>query len=288
MTSPRTLLNAWRISPKKQLGQNFLSDPSTARMILDRAGIGPEDTVLEIGAGLGALTLPLARMARKVIAVEKDPEMIDLLRAELLAGGVPEGERVEIRPGDILKMDIGEIAQAAGDQLVVTGNLPYNISSPVVVKLVASRTHVRRAVLMFQKEMARRLAAGPGTKVYGRLSVMLAYCAAVRSVARIPARSFYPRPRVDSEVLSIDFFRTPPVVADDEDFLFEVVKAAFGKRRKTLKNALSGSGLRLDAAGAEASLIEAEIQPTRRAETLTVAELVRLSRTAHRHLADGG
>ncbi len=288
MTSPRTLLKAWRITPKKQLGQNFLSDPSTARMILDRAGIGPEDTVLEIGAGLGALTLPLARRARKVIAVEKDPEMIDLLRAELLAGGVPEGERVEIRPGDILKMDIGGIAQAAGDRLVVTGNLPYNISSPVVVKLVAARVHVRRAVLMFQTEMARRLAAGPGTKVYGRLSVMLAYCAAVRSVARIPARAFYPRPRVDSEVLSIDVHGTPPVPADDEDFRFEVVKAAFGKRRKTLKNALSGSELRLDAAGAEASLIEAEILPTRRAETLTVAELVRLSRTVRRHLADGG
>ena len=274
MTSPRTLLSAWNLHPKKQLGQNFLADPSTARMIVDRAGIGAEDIILEIGSGLGALTIPAARAAARVFAVETDRQIADLLKTELLAAGLINVTRLR---ENILDVDIPALAAGEERKLVVIGNLPYNISSQILVQLINARAVISRAVVMFQKELAERLAAAPGNKTYGRITVMLAYCAEIKTVATIKERMFYPRPKVDSEVLEIRFRDEIERPAKDEALLFKVIKAAFGKRRKTLKNALSQSQLGLDARTVENVLREAAIDPVRRAETLTADDFVRIS-----------
>jgi 16S rRNA (adenine1518-N6/adenine1519-N6)-dimethyltransferase len=274
MTSPRTLLSAWNLHPKKQLGQNFLAEPSTARMIIERAGIAPEDTVLEICSGLGALTIPAATRAARVTAVETDRQIAGLLKTELLAADIAN---VTVLRKNILKVDIEALGAGVQRKIVVIGNLPYNISSQILVQLINARAAVSRAVVMFQKEFAERLVAAPGNRVYGRITVMLAYCAQIRAVATIKARMFHPRPRVDSEVIEIRFHEKIPQPVHDEALLFQVIKAAFGKRRKTLKNALSQSQLGMDAATAEKALEAVAIDPVRRAETLTVDEFVRLS-----------
>jgi 16S rRNA (adenine1518-N6/adenine1519-N6)-dimethyltransferase len=202
MTSPRALLTAWNIQAKKQLGQNFLNDPNVARAIVNKAGIGDDDVVLEIGPGLGAITVPAATAARRVIAADKDGRIIGLLRTELLAAGI---DNVDVREADILRVDLASVSREAGRPLVVLGNLPYNISSQVLVQLIHARSGVDRAVLMLQKEMAQRICAGPGSKDYGRLSVMLGYCADTKVLMQVRAPLFFPAPKVDSTVVGIRF-----------------------------------------------------------------------------------
>lgn len=281
MTSPHTLLKASQIRAKKQLGQNFLNDPRVAETIVERSGVDSRTVVLEIGAGLGALTVPLARKAARVLAIEKDKELVPLLKTELLAKGLAN---VEVTAADILALDWDVLTQQQNDQLVVMGNLPYNISSQILVRLIRHRRRVQRAVLMFQKELAQRITAGPGNRDYGRLSVMLQYCARIRPMLELKASQFYPRPKVDSIVLEIRFLPEPPEPAADEAFFFRVVKAAFGQRRKTLRNALGGSELHVAPAAAAAVLESVAIAPTRRAETLSISEFVALSNALGRHL----
>jgi len=274
MTSPRVLLAAWQMHARKQLGQHFLENSATSEMIVNRCRIMPEDVILEIGAGLGALTIPVARIAKKVYAVEKDHKIISLLKTELTSNSL---FNVIIIEKDILKVNIEEFAEEANPKIIVLGNLPYNISSQVLVKLIKSRNTVSRAILMFQKELAQRINAKPGCKEYGRLTVMLNYCADIKKVANIKASQFFPRPKVDSEVLEITF-RDSLKYSGNEEFLYRVIKAAFGQRRKNLKNALAGSELHIAAETSMHALENADIDPTRRAETLTVEEFVRLSR----------
>ena len=281
MTTPRALLTAWNIRAKKQLGQNFLKDANVARAIVDHACIDSTDVVLEIGPGLGAITIPAAKVARRVVAVDKDGRIIGLLNTELLAAGI---HNVEIREADILREDLTSIGRDAFRRLVVLGNLPYNISSQVIIQLIHARHRIDRAVLMLQKEMAQRLCAGPGSKDYGRLSVMLGYCAHTRALMQVRAHQFFPAPKVDSTVVGIQFADPPPVAADDEQQLFRVVKAAFGKRRKTLRNALAQSDLQLDPATSRRLLTRAQIDPMRRAESLSVPEFVCLSNVVGRAL----
>lgn len=275
MTAPRTLMKAWGIYPKKQLGQNFLSDPSTAKMIISRAGLSPSDVILEIGAGLGALTVPLAQATSRVYAIEKDHQLIELLKTEI---ALYEIENITLLNENILKVDIPTLAHQAGRQMTVFGNLPYNISSQVLVRLIRARHCLTRCFLMFQKELAQRLASPPGTKDYGRLSVMLQYCARVKTLATVEAGLFYPKPKIDSQIIEIDFMQTPEFTVTDEPFFFQVIKAAFSKRRKTLKNSLSKSLLQMEAEQIRAGLEAAAIDPTRRAETLSVKEFTRLAK----------
>jgi len=274
MTSPRTLLSSMDLQAKKQLGQNFLSDPSTAEMIVSRAGIGASDTVLEIGPGLGALTFPLARCARQVIAVEKDHQIAGILKSMIASSQL---SHVTVIENDILKVNVNEIADQAGHPLVVMGNLPYNISSQVLIQLIQNRKAVSRAILMFQKELAERITSDPGVKDYGRITVMLKYCADVSTLATVKSHLFFPKPKVDSEVVEIRFKTHLPWPADNEVFLARVIQASFGKRRKTLKNALSSSSLEISGQLAEKALVCASIVPSRRAETLSIAEFVALS-----------
>jgi 16S rRNA (adenine1518-N6/adenine1519-N6)-dimethyltransferase len=258
------------LRPQKQRGQNFLVDPATAQMIVDRAHVQPEDIVVEIGPGLGALTLPLARAARTIIAIEKDRNLAKILCEELRAAGM---DNVQVIAADVLQVDLAALARNAGRPITVVGNLPYNISSQIVIQLIPARREVPRAVLMFQKELAARLRAAPGGRDYGRITAMLRYCASIRSLAVVPAKRFFPSPRVDAEVLEICFHPSTSYPPHDEDRLFRVIAAAFGQRRKTLKNALS-SGLRIRPAAAGQALAQAGIDPARRAETLSPEEFV--------------
>lgn len=283
MTSPRTLLTAWNLRPKKQLGQNFLLDPSTAKMIVARADIGSENVVFEIGAGLGALTIPLSDAVKKVYAVEKDPHLVNLLNTELLARNL---SNVVLIRDNILNVDLCRISENEKCKLIVCGNLPYNISSQIIVQLIHSRHCINRAILMLQKEFARRLISGPSCKDYGRLSVMLQYCADLKPLAEVKASMFFPKPKIDSEVIDIIFKNKFDDQVVDEAFLFKTIKAAFGKRRKTLKNALAGSELPINTKTAMAALERSGIDSQRRAETLSVAEFVHLSNNLKAVLTD--
>jgi 16S rRNA (adenine1518-N6/adenine1519-N6)-dimethyltransferase len=242
-------------------------------MIVRRAGVRPEDAVFEIGPGLGGLTLPLARAARRVYAIEKDRNLAAILAAELPANRISNVKLVE---ADVLQLDWTGLARETGAPLTVFGNLPYNISSQVVVRLIESRRHLARAVLMFQREFAVRLAAAPGGKDYGRITVMLTYCAAVKHLCHVSPKAFYPVPKVGSEVLEIRFSPAKTYPPHDEVRLFQLIAAAFGKRRKTLRNALSASELSVSAAQAAQALADADIDPGRRAETLSPEEFVAL------------
>ena len=270
-TFPGVLLKSSNLFAKKELGQNFLADPQAAAMIVQRAGIKKEDTVLEIGPGLGALTVHIAKQAAKVYAVEKDARLIPLITEELEQAGV---DNVTLINEDIFKVDIRALA---GDgKLLVIGNLPYNISSQVLLQLVENRDIVPRAVLMFQKELAQRIVAPPGGRDYGRLSVVMQYCSQVSTVADVGGQLFFPKPAVESRVVAVDFFDTIQFPPDQETYLFRVIKAAFSKRRKTLRNSLAGAELDINTTQAAQALEEAKIDPVRRAETLTVDEFIAL------------
>jgi len=297
MTYPGTLLRSSQLFAKKELGQNFLSDPNAAQRIVNLAHISKDDVVFEIGAGLGALTVHAAKQASKVYAVEKDDRLIELLKNELAAAGA---DNVELIHRDIFNVDIEEIALKESDlnqsdnkrrKLVVMGNLPYNISSQVLFRLVEKRAFVSRAVLMFQKELAQRICAPPGGRDYGRLSAVMQYCSRVRTLTDVGANLFFPKPDVESRVIEVTFFTTDSSSDPDpsacghhlslpeEVFLFKVIKAAFSKRRKTLRNSLAGSELEMERVQTEDGLKAAGIDPERRAETLEVKEFVDLSKT---------
>ncbi len=282
MTSPRVLLHSKGLRARKRLGQNFLANPQIAERIVSQAAIGPRDVVLEIGAGLGALTIPTARQARTVLAVDKDPRIIDLLRGELASRGLANVELIE---ADVLKLSLDRLLPDGCGPLIVIGNLPYNISSQIIVRLIQQRSIIRHAVVMLQKEMADRLLAIPGGRDFGRLSVMLQYCAGLKKIIEVDAVHFFPRPQVSSVVLEACFHHRPEVAAENEALFFQVVKAAFGQRRKTLRNALRGSLRDLAPATIDQWLAAVGIEARRRAETLSVAEFVRLGNWLHRHTA---
>ncbi len=282
MTYPGTLLKSSNLFAKKELGQNFLADPKAAERIVNLAHLSNDDIVLEIGAGFGALTVYAAKQTSKVYAVEKDTRLINLLTNELALAGI---SNVELIHKDIFKVDIRDIAANHKDdkKLIVIGNLPYNISSQVLFRLVEKRAFVERAVLMFQKELAQRICASPGGKDYGRLSAVMQYCSNVRTLTDVGANLFFPKPAVESRVIEVNFFNPdysiypPDYCVEQESFLFQVIKAAFSKRRKTLRNALNGSELNMNKEAVEKGLAIAGIDPERRAETLEVKEFVDLA-----------
>jgi 16S rRNA (adenine1518-N6/adenine1519-N6)-dimethyltransferase len=284
LKSPRLLLNAFNLRVNKRLGQNFLSDPAMAAKIIAQSNLNSDDTVLEIGAGLGGLTLPLSAKVRQILAVETDRHLIQVLKKVLGQSGV---NNVRLIHADILHVDFTRLMSEIENSCVVVGNLPYHVSSQILIRLIHQRQFIRKAVLMFQKELALRLMCGPGSKQYGRITVMLNYCATVKKIVTVPPQCFYPRPKIDSQVLAITFIperRTPKA---HEHQLFKVVKAAFSKRRKTLQNALSQSNLGIDATTVQTALIRAGIDPIRRAETVTVEEFTGLTEALRRQKVFG-
>ncbi len=273
MTHPGELLKRAQLYAGKEMGQNFLSNPGTGEMIAARMGISSETKVLEIGPGLGALTIPIARRAGSVVAVEKDRRLIPLLQEELEQ---EEISNVQVINQNIMKTDFKEIA--GNEKLVVIGNLPYNISSQILFRLVKERSVIDKAFLMFQKELATRIIATPGGRDYSRLSAVVQYAAHVGFVADIKPSSFFPKPVVDSTILKFEFFDSPDMSEPMEDLLFAVIKAAFSKRRKTLRNSMTGGELGLARELVTKALTSALIVPERRAETLSVTEFKELAK----------
>jgi len=271
--SARVLLAKYGQRAKKSWGQNFLVDERTFEAIVEACDAGADDTVVEIGAGLGTLTWRLAERAGRVIAVERDRDMIAVLHAELDAH-----PRITIAEANALTFDYAAEAERAGRSLVVAGNLPYQIASQIVFKLLEARTRIRTLVVMLQREMAERIVAKPATPAYGALSVMVQMSGETRIVRRVSAGAFVPAPRVESAVLRVVPFaggRTRAPVSDEARFS-RVVHAAFGKRRKTLRNALAGLA-------GPAAFEAAQIDPQRRGETLSVEEFARLSEAVGAH-----
>jgi len=272
LATARELLARHGLSPRKSLGQNFLVDPRVQERIVAAAEIKATDVVVEIGAGLGALTARIADAAKQVIAIDRDNHLVDVLRAEL--GDRPN---LEIVLGDALEFDLREAARRAGQPLVVVGNLPYVITSPVLFATIegaAGGQVVDRAIFMVQKEFAQRMLAPPGSRTYGRLSVMVQQAAGAEILFHVGAGAFLPPPAVTSTVFRLRPRPQPLAAVLDPQLFARVVREAFGARRKMLRRALEpGFGGPRAAAALEA----AGIAGTRRAEELAVADFARLA-----------
>ena len=256
-------------SRRQALGQHFLRDAGIARSIVDLVAPTGDDLVVEIGPGEGALTAELARRAGRVMALEVDPDLVARLR--------PRFAGVEILEADARGWDYGALAAPPGGRVLVVGNLPYSVSKPILMALVAARTAIDAMALMLQREVAERVAAAPGSRVYGSLSVLTQIYGDVTLALRVPPGAFRPPPKVESAVIRLDVLRAPRVPLADERRFHVVVRAAFAQRRKTLANALAaGLGRRVDELRAAAE--SAGIDPARRAETLTISEFAELAR----------
>ena len=223
---------------QKKFGQNFLIDPRVLEKIVDASGVTAEDCVLEIGPGIGTMTQYLAERAGHVVAVEIDANLIPILQ-ETLA----EYRNVTVLHQDILKTDIRAIARdwGGGRPLKVTANLPYYITTPIIMNLLEQDIPVDTITVMVQKEVADRMQVGPGTKDYGALSLAVQYYARAELVANVPPNCFMPRPGVGSAVIRLTKYQTPPVQPKDPDLMFRLIRASFNQRRKTLQNGLNNS-----------------------------------------------
>ena len=265
---------------KKSLGQNFLIDEDVLEQIVDSCNPTADDTVLEIGPGTGVLTKRLAAHASKVVAVEIDEDMKPILQSNLAHIG-----DVTVYFDDILKVDLGELREtySGGRPFTVCANLPYYISTPVIMKLLRDKVPPKSCTVMVQKELGIRMAAAPGSKDYGELSVVVQYYAAPETICIVPPSSFRPAPKVDSIVLRLVPLEEPPVSVRDENFFFDLVSASFAHRRKTLVNSVSASGHpRMDKEKVQRALnvlhgTYPHIDENIRAERLTLQEFAALS-----------
>ncbi len=278
----RALAAELDLRPTKRLGQNFVHDANTVRRIVRAADLTPDDVVLEVGPGLGSLTLALLPEVAAVHAVEIDPVLAARLPATVAERAPALAERLVVHAADALRLRAADLtadltADAAGAggpglPTALVANLPYNVAVPVVLHLLAELPGIRRGLVMVQAEVAERLAAAPGSRVYGVPSAKLAWYAAARRAGPVPRAVFWPVPGVDSGLLAFDRHDPPP---GDRAAVFAVVDAAFAQRRKALRSALAGwAG---SPAAAEAVLRAADVDPRARAETLTIAEFARIA-----------
>jgi 16S rRNA (adenine1518-N6/adenine1519-N6)-dimethyltransferase len=257
------LLEAHGLSPRRAFGQNFVADPNTVRRIARLAGVGPADHVVEIGAGLGSLTLALAETGAHVTAIEVDHGIVPVLRDV-----VRDVENVHVIESDAREVDWA-LLEPVDQPLTVVANLPYNVATPLVADLLDTVPRIRRFVVMVQKEVAHRLAAAPGSSDYGGISVKVAYWATARILGDVPPTVFVPRPKVTSAIIEIER-RDHPAVPSNRDTLFRLVRQAFGQRRKMLRRSLSG-------VVTDEQFVAAHIEPTRRPEELSVHDWGRLA-----------
>ena len=270
------------LAPAKSRGQNFLVNRHTAERIITLAGFSPEDRILEVGVGLGALTIPLAESVAWVYGMEIDSGIIRYHQEERT---LPEN--VELHHGDILRSDFAAIANQLSHPLKIIANLPYSISNPFLFKIIDNRDHIDQVVVMLQKEVADRLVAPPGTKEYGIPTVLLSSCASISSLLHLDASEFHPRPKIDSQVIRITFRKNQPDTCDFSA-LQKIVRISFQNRRKTLLNnlsllawpALSNMHDRREIKDTlRITLEKSGIVPERRAETLSVADFLHLTAT---------
>ena len=265
------------VRPSKSLGQNFIRDMSVIERIVDGAGIEPDDMVIEIGPGLGVLTSALASRAAFVTAVEIDGRLIPVLEETLKDYG-----NVRVINRDILKTDIGQLVEESRSEglfsgkVHIVGNLPYYITTPIIMKLLEDNVPADSITVMMQKEVADRIRSAPGSRTYGAISAAVQYYCRVSKITDVPKEAFVPRPKVESTVLRLEPLKDEKPQVKDENMYLRCVKAGFAQRRKTLLNSLSSAGgidketvkMRLEAAG---------IDPGRSAETLTVEEFARMA-----------
>ncbi|MDP9318295.1 MAG: 16S rRNA (adenine(1518)-N(6)/adenine(1519)-N(6))-dimethyltransferase RsmA [Actinomycetota bacterium] len=263
----RLLADRLGIRPTKQRGQNFVIDPNTVRRIVSVAGVSSGEQVLEVGPGFGSLTLGLLAAGARVTAVEIDHTLAAGLRETVVEYAPEQADSLTVVDGDALRVEL------AGDPTALVANLPYNVAVPVLLHLLETQPTLRRALVMVQLEVAERLAAGPGSKVYGVPSVKAAWYCAVRKAGHIGRTVFWPVPNVDSALVLMER-RDPPTTAVGRERVFQVIDAAFGQRRKMVRSSLAGLA---PAGAAERALLAAGIDPTARAERLTVAEFSRIA-----------
>ncbi|MFQ9893103.1 MAG: 16S rRNA (adenine(1518)-N(6)/adenine(1519)-N(6))-dimethyltransferase RsmA [Emergencia sp.] len=268
----REIKDKYDFKLSKSLGQNFLTDKNIIDKIIDATEITEEDLVIEIGPGIGVLTAEAAQLAKKVVAVEIDKNLIPILQDTLSAF-----DNVEIINQDVLKTDLNRIIHDSGCRGVkIIGNLPYYITTPIIMGILESHVQADSITIMMQKEVADRIKSGPGTKAYGALSVAVQYYCTVSTVAIVPKEVFFPAPKVDSAVLKLNLRKERPVDLIDEKLFFRCIKAGFGQRRKTLSNSLMQLG---DISKSEVlqGLQAAGIEEKRRAETLSLEEFAVLA-----------
>ncbi|WP_036730336.1 16S rRNA (adenine(1518)-N(6)/adenine(1519)-N(6))-dimethyltransferase RsmA [Peptoniphilus mikwangii] len=265
------LLNKYGFRFSKSLGQNFLIDGNIVRKIIDSAEISSNDNVLEIGPGVGTLTEELCLRAKKVVSIEIDNHLKELLKESL------PYENVKIIFNDVLKTDLKKLTEQefGGETFKVVANLPYYVTTPIISKLIEEDLNIESITVMIQKEVANRFSASPSTKDYGSLSVFIQFYSDVKYEFTVPKNVFMPKPNVDSAVVNLKIKKDLPDI--DRDKLFKVVRAAFSKRRKTLINALSSYGFNIDKNEILKALSISNIDEKRRAETLSSEEFIVLS-----------
>ena len=260
---------------QKKYGQNFLIDPHVLDKIVAAAGIGPDDFVVEIGPGIGTLTQYLAYSARSVCAVEIDKNLIPILEDTL-----SDYDNVEVINNDVLKVDLAALAKEKnnGRPIKVVANLPYYITTPIIMGLFENHVPVDSITVMVQNEVADRMQTGPGSKDYGALSLAVQYYAKPEIVANVPPNCFIPRPNVGSAVIRLTRYEEPPVKVKDEKKMFSLIRASFNQRRKTLVNGLGNAGLPgITKESASAALEQMGLSPTVRGEALTLEQFAQLS-----------
>ncbi len=270
----REIVKKYNIRLTKSLGQNFLADENVVRRIVDAAGVGENDLVVEIGPGIGSMTCELARRAKKVIAVEIDKHLISALQDNL-----KEFSNVKIINMDIMDVNIKELLDKEHQgSIKVVANLPYYITTPIIMKLLEKENDFDQMVFMIQKEVARRIVAKPGGKDYGALSVAVQYYSNPVKVFDVAPHCFIPQPDVDSTVIRLEIYKTPPVILLDKDIFFKVVRASFGQRRKTMINALYNSGnFNKTKEELKGILKELDINENARGETLSINKFAQLA-----------
>ena len=270
------VLNRYKFAFQKKFGQNFLIDTHVLERIIDEAGITPYDFVLEIGPGIGTMTQYLACAAREVVAVEIDKVLIPILEGDTLKAF----DNVTVINEDILKVDINKLVEEknGGRPIKVVANLPYYITTPIIMGLFESHVPIESITIMVQKEVADRMKTGPGSKEYGALSLAVQYYANPEIVANVPPNCFMPRPNVGSAVIRLTRHETPVVDVKDEKLMFRIIRASFNQRRKTLVNGLKNSGeINFTKEQIEAAITAIDKPLTIRGEALTLAEFAALS-----------
>ena len=274
-TNTKEIIEKYGFAFQKRFGQNFLIDSNVVEKIVREAGVTKDDYVLEIGPGIGTMTQYLAEAAREVAAVEIDKKLIPILGETLSAY-----DNVTVINEDILKVDIRALAMEknGGKPIKVVANLPYYITTPIIMGLFESHVPIDNITVMVQKEVADRMKVGPGSKDYGALSLAVQYYAKPYLVANVPANCFIPRPNVDSAVIRLTRHEEPVVHVEDETLMFNIIRASFNQRRKTLQNGLKNSGLfPLTKEEIVASITEAGLLETVRGEALTLEQFAELS-----------
>ena len=268
------VLQKYNFNFRKQYGQNFLIDEGVLEDIIDKSGITEDDCVLEIGPGIGTLTQYLAEKSRHVVAVEIDKALIPIL-----ADTLSDYDNVTVINDDILKVDITKLAEEynSGRPIKVVANLPYYITTPIVMELLEGDAPIKSITVMVQKEVADRMQCGPGTKDYGALSLAVGYYADAKVILNVSPDCFMPQPKVGSSVIKLDIYDKPPVDTADPKYMFKVIRAGFNMRRKTLVNALLGGSLGLTKEKIEAALDKMGLSLTIRGEALTLAQFAQLA-----------